>query len=536
MADYKVFGVMADVSRNAVLTMPAMKKFIDCIAKMGYNAFEIYAEDIYKLDGEPFFGYLRGGYSKEDLKELDAFAKERGVELIPCIQTLGHFTAISRIPHYKGTVIDTDDILLIDEEKTYALIEKLFATCAECFTSKKINIGMDEAHNVGLGKYLDRHGYVNRFELINKHLQKVAKIAEKYGYNPHMWSDMYFRLANNGVYHKPAEFDKEILDSIPKNIELTYWDYYRETNGEYEMMIESHKQFNRPIWFAGACWTWTGFAPMNYRSLKVMKPAMESVRKYGVENVLITVWGDHGGECSYFSTLPALYAIRQYADGNFDEEKIKAGFEKLFGVSYDDMSLLDLPNLTEKAVAEQRCENPSKAMLYTDCLMGYYDFYVTKHKPIPYGEYASKLKQAKARAGEYAYLFEAMGKLCSVLEIKFYIGYRTRKAYREGDKKALKVIVKDYKKLIIRLEEFYKAYREMWFAEKKPFGWEVQDLRLGGLIRRVTHCKETIEKYLSGKLDKILELEEDILDLNMELDLLFSINHQILVSRSNLYS
>ena len=67
---------------------------------------------------------------------------------------------------------------------------------------------MDEAHNLGLGKYLDKNGYSSRFEIMSKHLKRVLEIAEKYGYSCTMWSDMFFRLLNKGAY-KPA--DGEII-------------------------------------------------------------------------------------------------------------------------------------------------------------------------------------------------------------------------------------------------------------------------------------------------------------------------------------
>lgn len=54
-----------------------------------------------------------------------------------------------------GAINDTADILLADDDRTYELIDKIFATLSECFTSRKIHIGMDEAYMVGLGKYRD---------------------------------------------------------------------------------------------------------------------------------------------------------------------------------------------------------------------------------------------------------------------------------------------------------------------------------------------------------------------------------------------
>lgn len=181
----KALGVMIDCSRDAVYTVEALKQYFVLLRKMGYTYVQLYMEDVYELDAEPYFGYLRGRYTKQELKELDAAARANGLELVPCIQTLAHLGGITRWKAYVD-LTDTGDILLVGEERTYGLIEKMFQTCAECFTSRRINIGMDEAHMVGLGKYLDQHGYENRFEILLKHLTRVAQIAEKYGFSPMM--------------------------------------------------------------------------------------------------------------------------------------------------------------------------------------------------------------------------------------------------------------------------------------------------------------------------------------------------------------
>ena len=76
-----------------------------------------------------------------------------------------------RGPHGMCSV-DIGNIMLIDEPATYELIEKMFQTLQKCFRTRLVNIGFDEAHMVGLGKYLDKHGYVNRYELLLRHLQR----------------------------------------------------------------------------------------------------------------------------------------------------------------------------------------------------------------------------------------------------------------------------------------------------------------------------------------------------------------------------
>lgn len=81
--NYKTFGVMLDCSRNAVMKVCEVKRFIDYIAQMGYNALELYTEDTFEVIDEPYFGYLRGRYSIAELREIDAYAQTKNVELIP---------------------------------------------------------------------------------------------------------------------------------------------------------------------------------------------------------------------------------------------------------------------------------------------------------------------------------------------------------------------------------------------------------------------------------------------------------------------
>ena len=516
MGNYKHFGVMLDCSRNAVMKVSAVKRMIDCLQKMGYDTLELYTEDTYEIDGEPYFGYLRGRYTGAEIKEIDTYAKARGIELIPCVQTLAHFTALVRNGEYRS-IVDCNDILLIDEPKTYELIDKIFAMLTENFTSRHVNIGMDEAHMVGLGKYLDKHGYIDRFQLLVRHLNKVAEIARKYGFKPHMWSDMFFRLACKGEYYEPnANISQEIKDAVPKGVALTYWDYYHDDTDFYNGMIEKHFEFNREVWFAGGAYSWNGgIAPMNAFSLKVMKPAMQSVRQKEIENVLITMWGDNGRECSFFSLLPALYAIRQYADGNTDEESIKNGFYRLFGVNYDDFMLLDIPNKLD--IDELTMSNPSKCLLYTDPFMGIMDKTLETVPPIPYAEFAQTLQKTAERAKEFSYIFDVLSKLCNVLAIKAYLGIKTRNAYANNDKNALKKLINDYKTLFGRLEEFHEAFYILWHKENKPQGWEIQDARIGGLIMRIKTCAKRLQSYVDGTLEKIDEMEEELLLQNQYL-------------------
>ena len=371
---------------------------------------------------------------------------------------------------------------------------------------------MDEAHSLGKGNYLDKNGYENQGDIIRKHLNRVTEIAEKYGYELMIWSDMFFRDWNNGGYYAPkTTIPEEYVRALPESVIPVYWDYYMKSEERYDDMLDNHRQLSDKTWFAGGVWTWLGFSPDNLHSVETMLPAIRMCRKHGVRDIFFTLWGDDGGECSRFAVLASLYYISEYVKGNEDETKIKAGFEAEFGISYDDFLLLDLPNYVDRK-GSPWATDPVKYGLFSDCLMGFLDYVVGEGGNEIYADYALRLYSAEQRAGEYAYLFRTQRLLCEILSHKYELGVKTRAAYKAGDKEALAALVNgDYSAVIKLIPALYDAFRYQWEYENKTEGFEVQDLRIGGLLLRMQNQKRILEDYLDGKRASIPELECDIL-------------------------
>lgn len=70
------------------------------------------------------FGNMRPRYSQKEFRLLDDYAYSLGIELIPCIQTLGHLTEAIKRPPY-AEISDRPDILMAGDERVYALIDKM---------------------------------------------------------------------------------------------------------------------------------------------------------------------------------------------------------------------------------------------------------------------------------------------------------------------------------------------------------------------------------------------------------------------------
>ena len=516
---FRRFGTMLDCSRNAVMTVEALKRWIDLTADLGYNTLLLYTEDTYEIEGEPYFGYMRGRYTKEELREADRYARSKGMEVIPCIQTLAHLNAIVRWPAYQGHV-DTGDILLAGDEAVYELIDKMFATVSRCIESRTVNIGMDEAHMIGRGKYYDLHGDSDRSQILIEHVKRVAQIGERYGLTLAMWSDMFFRLAAGGEYYaQDVNIDESIRQQIPKNVELIYWDYYSTDKSRYDGMLSAHNKLKEGTWFAGGLWTWMGFAPHNGYSIKATRAALCSCREQGTQDVFLTMWGDNGGECSKFAMLPALFYAAELAKGNEDINTIKEKFRQKYGIAFDEFLLLDLPGTP--GVSDDHVRDAEKYLLYNDCFMGLFDANLAGDEGAKYAVCKENLEKVE-HTGEWSLLFETQKALCQVLELKALLGVRTHKIYAAwkaaGDKmaesrKEMEELLSDYRKLLDKLDSFYKTYKKQWFSENKPHGFDVQDIRLGGLSRRIQSCLERLEDLYQGKIQVIEELEEEQLDI-----------------------
>lgn len=501
---FDMLGVMADNSRNAVLRPESVRQLVRKLALLGMNTLMLYTEDTYEVEGEPYFGYLRGRFTQAEIKELDAYARDFGVELVPCVQTLAHLNAAMRWAQYRG-IVDFGDILLVGEERTYELIENMFRSLSRAFTSRKIHIGMDEAHMLGLGRYLDKHGYHDRADIMIMHIKRVVALAEKYGFEPMMWSDMFFRLAFEGDYYSKDGLPAEMKAIIPKNVSMVYWDYYTTDKEAYDRNLKRHQDMGSRVAYAGGAWTWMGFTPQNGFSLRANDAAISACLDNGVRDLLLTMWGDDGAECPPFSVMPALTAAAQKAYGASDTKDV---FSVVMGCAYDDFMRLDAAN---ELGGEADTTNPSKYMLYNDCFNGIFDSTVEGGEAERYLAHAEALKEAGKRAGGWKYLFDTQEALCRVLADKYDLGIRTRAAYRAGDRKAAGALTGTYDTVIKNVRALYEAFRAQWMRVNKPHGFDVQDQRFGGLLLRLEHCRQRLASFASGAIDRIEELDEELL-------------------------
>ena len=476
-------------------------------------------EDTYEIENQPYFGYFRGRYTVAELQEIEDYAADFDMNFVPCIQTLAHLSAFVKWGVKEVQELrDVEDILLIGEEKVYDLIEGMFQTMAHLHT-RKINIGMDEAHLVGLGRYLIKHGFQNRSLLMCQHLERVLDIADKYGFHCQMWSDMFFKLMSaDGQYDRDVEIPEETrvyLDRLKERVTLVYWDYYQDSEEKYNRNFQNHHKISQDIAFAGGAWKWIGFTPHNHFSRLVAIEANKACRKNHVKEVIVTGWGDNGGETSQFSILPALQIWAELAYRN-DLKKVSEHFLVSTGLDFDDFMKIDLANLLPGLPENLSGINPNRYVLYQDILCPLLERHIRPEEDKQhFASSAQQLGEISKRAGDYSYIFETQAQLNALLALKIEATSGIQRAYREGDKEGLADFAeKDLPQLYQMVEDFSDQFSRQWQQENKIFGLDTIDIRFGGLLKRIKRAQERLEQYISGQIERVEELEQEILPFN----------------------
>lgn len=514
-ARFEKCGLMPDCSRNAVLTVDTVKYMLRRMALSGLNLMMLYTEDTYTVPERPYFGYLRGRYTFEEMKEMDDYADMLGIEMIPCIQTLAHLERALQWPAMDG-YRDTDDVLLTGEHepKTYEFIRECIRAASAPFRSRRIHIGMDEAYWMGRGVYLNKYGYASKVELMRTHLKLVKEILDQEGLEAMMWSDMHFTAARDeGVYHPDAILTPEILAAAPEDIGLVYWDYYHEDNASYANMLAKHGQFKAKTIFAGGIWTWCGPAADYRKTFAATIPALEECIKADVKEVFATAWLDDGAECNLMTILFGLTIFGEFNyTGSWDEEEGEKRFRASSGLdaqAFLSMSALnELPGMT---LQPNSTANPCRVLLYEDPLLPLFAADLPRNEEyIPYyKELAVRFEKLAAENQEIRLQLTAYSLMAKALAAKCRWRMKAAAAVRANDRAAALELVPLAEENIQILQELRHAWYSQWMAVNKPFGYEVLDIRLGGTIARFETARTRMEAFGKGELEDIPELREE---------------------------
>ena len=501
-------SVMIDVSRNAVIKPEYLKKIIVKFSLLGINYACLYTEDTYEVAGHPLFGFNRGKYSKDEIREICAFAKKFGVTMFPCIQTLGHLEQVLKFPQYSG-LKDNDKVLNVRNPKIYKFIEQMIKNAVEPYDTDLIHIGMDETHGLGTGNSFLYCTPIDPRELYLKHALKVVALCKKMKLKPMMWGDMV-------LGYDPHTMSKKQLKLMPKGIEMVYWNYYSEKDESknYEGHIKTYRKFGYEPMSAAGVWNWNAIWGRYQRAERTTPVFMEITKRYGIKRAMTTMWGDDGNECPFDSNWPALILFSEHCYvAKPDPEVMKKLVKAVAGDAFEKY-LISTGIIRMHSKGFSVNGDMGRSFLYDDPIFGVYAMHVlaSKFKGNVNAHYDKVYKAIKAFMPGVSKgnkeLFNFALALTDLLRIKAGFRNELYLAHKAGNKAKLRKLLKVVPELKKRYEAMSKAQRAIWLLERKPQGLEVLDMRYGAQLKRLDVTAERIKDYLSGKIKRISELDE----------------------------
>ena len=512
-AAFKTLSVMIDISYRGPISLAGLKEYFTYLGSMGYNQIWFYAEDMYEMPAKyAHFGYMRGRYSTEELRELDDFAYSIGIEIVPCIQTLGHMQHYLRWDE-AYLLKETGMILKPGSQRVYDFIRDMLIAASKPFRSKRIHIGLDETAGLGKGASFKPDNYREPLDLFLEHTNKVAQMCEELGLQPMMWNDMVFCYSSktHSKYALDTEISPEVIARMPKNMDLVYWNY--EVEDCNEAYIDKNRVFGNPVIFAGGVWIWTGALPDNIWSARFHEKALAACKKKGVEEVCLTVWAF--GKAIYQTSLleAARYAELTYEDTS---EKLPERFEFLTGASY--LGFYDMSNLHAQYL-EGKIDYDSMTyearfdgnkFMWQDIMLGLYDENLFREPRSEHYQKAADLyKPLIRRQDKWCWLYEYCYAVFKLLSVKCFIAERLVPAYKSGDKEMLHLLLEEklpvMENLWYEVADLHQYHRDEYM---RPFGMESNHRKYGTMIMRTRYAIRRLEDYLHGRVDRLAELEE----------------------------
>lgn len=502
---FTTLGIMLDCSRNAVMTVSHLQVWLRRLALLGYNQVMLYTEDTYELPDEPYFGYQRGAYTRTELQSIVDAAAALNIEIVPCIQTLGHLEKILRHAVYLD-VKDTDSVLLVGEGKTYALIEKMIRFWKAVSRSERIHIGMDETHDLGRGRYLDRFGYRHGFELFNQHLKRVVEICRAAGLKPMIWSDMYFRLGckSGGYYDPKTVIPHSVVRRIPREVELVYWDYYHDSRAFYLDWIERHRKMGKEPLVGSGIWTWNRYWYDHHTTVSNAGPCIEACYMAKVKELFFTQWGDNGAYCDHDSAFAGMAYCAEKAYGVKDPggDALRRRFAAVCGGDYDaHLRAADLHNGVVKGFHPTMWDDP----LFDTRWRSF-----NHDNPRRMARNAAAFDRLAKDLARYAH-DRAAGDLryaaltARAFADRYALSAALLSAYWKKDRAALTKATRGIARTRRSIRAMAEAFRSMWLNHNKREGMEGIQSRFGMLEARYAEMAQCVKEYLSGRIATIAE-------------------------------
>lgn len=310
-------GVMLDVSRGKVPTLPTLFQLVETLSAYKYNHFQLYIEHPFHFPRHPEIGAGCDPLTADDILALDAHCRAHHVELVPNLQSFGHLRRLLSLPQYAHL----DEVgwqwsLTPAREETYQLLDELYADFLPNFTSPWLNVNCDETWDLGTGQSKALAAELGKGRLYLRHILRVRELAAKYGRRIMLWADI--------LLHFP-----ELVAELPDDVVLLDWWYEAQDRYPSTELLGS---LGRTFWVCPGTSSWNTLFPRIENALGNIRTFVRDGLAAGARGMLLTDWGDYGHyQPLSLSWYPYLYgAAVAWAGPDVEPDDFDAAFAPLF--------------------------------------------------------------------------------------------------------------------------------------------------------------------------------------------------------------
>jgi len=313
----KYRGWQDDLSRGRIPTLDFQKKQIRLLASFKLNVFSPYYEHTLEYDANPLMAPPGGSTSKEDVKELVAYAKKYHVDVVPEQEAFGHLHHMLKYDIYAGLgETPHGHVLAPGDPNSLPLIKSWFAEIDSLFPSKFVHIGADETFELGLGRTKDRVQKEGMGAVYLGFLKDIEAALKPSGKRLLFWGDV---AQNHG----------DLVKSLPKDMIAVGWDYWSTKN--FERYVKPFADAGIETWVAPGVNNWNRVFPNYDIGLRNIQGFIRDGQKMGSTGVINTTWGDDGEATfsqTWYGFIYGAAASWQPGESSIDD------FQRSYGLQF----------------------------------------------------------------------------------------------------------------------------------------------------------------------------------------------------------
>jgi hypothetical protein len=310
--DLALRGIMLDVSRGKVPTLEALRDLVDLCARLKLNLLMLYVEHTFRFRRHPEIGEGASPLTAQVLRELDAYAAARHVELVPSLQSLGHMDHVLNLPRYAQLAETPRNWTLAPSlPGTYELLSDLYDEFLPNFRSKLFNANCDETFDLGLGRSAAMLAELGPGGPYRAHVRRLRELARAHGKRLMIWADMA-----HAHPEQLGEFDRDVV----------FLDWWYEARFDFDR-VKRLAEAGFDFLVCPGTSSWNCLFPRVENSLENIRRWAEAGRRHGALGLLVTDWGDFG----HYNLLGgSLYAYAFAAEQAWGARALPADFDRAF--------------------------------------------------------------------------------------------------------------------------------------------------------------------------------------------------------------